>query len=498
MADVLDPSRFVHVGEVEERFQSYNIEMAEITGGRFWKPYTDAQVAGTEPFSSISDAENDEGDSSEAFSSLRSLTAPRDPVDLSGARIRTLASALGPAYVRVSGSWSAHTYFDDDNSTEGISPDGYHAVLSTEKWDGLIEFAKHVDATLVTSMANTSGAHHADGAWNPANSRALLAYTIAHGLEVAGAEFMNEPDLAPMHGAPDGYTTADYVRDVAIFEQMLREVAPNAQFLGPGAVYSRVRGKNSPKMPSFSIDDLMVGRAGSPDVFSYHFYYGLSERGGGYSHVPAERVLTEEYLASAEIALEGFIAVRDDYVPNAPIWLTETADAALGGNTWGPTWLDVPRYIDQLGRVARNGVTSVMHNTLCASDYGMVDSRTHLPRAKYWAAWMWAHVMGTKVFDSGIAIQEGLHAYVHDRRNGPGFAAAIINNSQTSPTTVSVPDGTQAYVLTGPVLRGTQVACNGEVLAMVDDSTMPTVQGVAVAGDVVLPPVSVTFLTIPT
>ena len=497
MTDTLDPNRFVRAGRVLERFQSYNIEMAEITGGRFWKPYTPAQVAGTEPFSATADPDDDAADSSEAFSSLRSLTAPRDPVDLTGARIRTLAAALGPVHLRVSGSWSAHTYFDHDNSTAGVPPAGYHAVLTTDQWDGLIDFARHVGATLVTSMANTAGAHHADGAWNPENSRAFVEYTIANGLEIAGAEFMNEPDLAPMHGAPEGYTTADYARDVALFVRMLRESAPAAHFVGPGSVYSRVRGRNSPRMPSFPVDELMVGPAGPPDVFSYHFYYGLSERGNGYRHVPADQVLTEEYLASSEEALHAFIDVRNDHAPGAPIWLTETADAALGGNTWGPTWLDVPRYVDQLGRLARNGVESVMHNTLCASDYGMLDSRTHEPRAKYWAAWMWAQVMGTTVFDCGIPVRDGLHAYVHDRRDCPGFAAALVNNSRTSSTTVKVPAGSLAFVLTGPELRGTRVECNGRLLSMIDDDTMPVAEPAPVGGDLVLPPVSVTFLVIP-
>ncbi len=28
-----------HIGKVDERYQSYNIEMVEVVGGRFWKPY---------------------------------------------------------------------------------------------------------------------------------------------------------------------------------------------------------------------------------------------------------------------------------------------------------------------------------------------------------------------------------------------------------------------------------------------------------------------------
>jgi hypothetical protein len=35
----LDPAKMPIIGTVDERFQSYNIEMVEVIGGRFWKPY---------------------------------------------------------------------------------------------------------------------------------------------------------------------------------------------------------------------------------------------------------------------------------------------------------------------------------------------------------------------------------------------------------------------------------------------------------------------------
>ena len=492
----IDPTRFIRVGRVSDRFQSYNIEMAEVTGGTFWRPYTERQVRGLEPFSveGLGGDAPEARDSSAAFSSLAGLTAPVAPVDLSGARIRTLARALGPVHVRVSGSWASHTFFDETGDTGGVPPEGYHAVLTREQWDGLIDFALDVGATLVTSMANTAGAHHSDGSWNPDNSRRFLEYTIASGLTVAGAEFMNEPDLAPMHGAPSGYTADDYRRDVAIFVAMLRHVAPESSFIGPGAAMARLpKGVSSP-FPNIPIDDLMGGPAGAPDVFSYHSYNGLSERGGGRHHTPADQVLTEEYLSRTEKALDGFVEVRDDHAPGKPIWLTETADTAFGGSTWAPTWLDVPRYVDQLGRLARRGVECVMHNTLCASDYGMLDGRTHEPRAKYWAAWMWARFMGTEVFDPEVPLGEGLHVYAHSRRDGEGHALAVVNNSRTDTAVLRLPQGTVAYVLTGPDLRGLAVHCNGRPLAMIDDRTLPDVAGMPVADTIELPPVSVTFV----
>src|SRR5271168_2208400 len=33
------PAAMPRIGTVDQRFQSYNIEMVEITGGRFWKPF---------------------------------------------------------------------------------------------------------------------------------------------------------------------------------------------------------------------------------------------------------------------------------------------------------------------------------------------------------------------------------------------------------------------------------------------------------------------------
>jgi hypothetical protein len=35
----LDPAKMPTIGTLDERFQSYNIEMVEVIGGRFWKPY---------------------------------------------------------------------------------------------------------------------------------------------------------------------------------------------------------------------------------------------------------------------------------------------------------------------------------------------------------------------------------------------------------------------------------------------------------------------------
>jgi len=137
-----------------------------------------------------------------------------------------------------------------------------------------------------------------------------------------------------------------------------------------------------------------------------------------------------------------------------------------------------------------------MHNTLCASDYGLLDPRTHAPRAKYWAAWMWAKFMGSEVYDAGVPMREGLHVYSHDHRDGAGHAMVLINNSRTESTPVDLTSRATVYVLTGPEPRGLDVHCNGRPLRMVDDHTMPEPVGVTVEGTLALPPVSVTLVTV--
>lgn len=37
----ISPSTMPRIGSVDERLQSFNIEMVEVTGGRFWRPYTE-------------------------------------------------------------------------------------------------------------------------------------------------------------------------------------------------------------------------------------------------------------------------------------------------------------------------------------------------------------------------------------------------------------------------------------------------------------------------
>ncbi len=225
----ISPKAMPRVGSVDERFQSYNIEVVEVTGGRFWKPYGAAS-------GSAEAAANHDGPAIPGGLD-QSLFEYRPPIDLSNVRLRKLAAALGPAYVRVSGTWMNSTYFQDsDEAAPAKPPEGFNSVLTRKQWKGVIDFARAADARIVTSFAVSAGTRDDAGVWTPEQARKLVAYTQSVGGSIAAAEFMNEPTFAEIGGASKGYDGKAYARDFAVFQKFAKTHLPGVIILGPGGI----------------------------------------------------------------------------------------------------------------------------------------------------------------------------------------------------------------------------------------------------------------------
>ena len=164
---------------------------------------------------------------------------------------------------------------------------------------------------------------------------------------------------------------------------------------------------------------------------SYHFYGALEPGGGTPSEAvtTAEAALSEDWLARTEVTEAFYAGLRDRFAPGTPLWVTETADAAAGGNPWASSFLDTFRYVEQSGRLARRGVQVVIHNTLASSDYGLLDGQTLTPRPNYWAALLWRTLVGTTVLDPGRVSTPSLHLYAHSLRGDPDGCALVIVNT---------------------------------------------------------------------
>ena len=126
----------------------------------------------------------------------------------------------------------------------------------------------------------------------------------------------------------------------------------------------------------------------------------------------------------------------------------------------------------------RQGVEVVAHNTLVASDYGLLDDVTLAPKPNYWGALMWRTLMDARVLESGIPIQGGLHVYAHCLRGTPGGVALLaINNDRAAVRLLSVPMPGQRYTLSADGLQGKAVRLNGVELKLDADDALPDLTG---------------------
>jgi heparanase 1 len=498
---LLAPSDMPRVGTVDERFNSYNVEMAEVIGGTFWKPYKQQGKAGgnqqTVATSSSTGAGLGVGRDPAMFEA-------RPPIDLTNARLAKLTAALGPAYMRVSGTWANTVYFHDSDAPAPNPPNGFQGVLTRLQWRRVLDFARAVNATLTTSFAISPGVRDASGVWTTDQARKLVAYTKTIGGDIAAAEFFNEPTMPEYGGAPPGYNAIAYARDFAVFQQFVRDATPEIRIAGPASVGEAelLPAMQQGSMSVLKTEDLLAAHPRPAfDIFSYHFYGASSTRcasmGAGTQTTP-EAALSEEWLSRADRSYAFYRSLQDRFEAGKPVWITEIADAACGGNPWAATFLDSFRYLDQHGRLAKHAVNVLFHNTLASSEYGLLDQNTFAPRPNYWAALLWHRLMGAIVLDSGVPIQEGLHVYSHCLRGVPGGVALLaINTSRTQPSFIELPLSAERYTLTSQQLDGPDAKLNGNELKLGANDELPLIQGDRVrAGVVEFAPTSITFLAL--
>ena len=493
----LNASNLKALRKMDKRLVSYNVEMTEVTGGTFWSAYTDGQIDGTEEFPVIKD-----------WTNMGNLQQYYPPIDLYNPRLRKLAKELGTAWVRVSGTWANKTYYDFDGHCNGQVPEGFQNLLTKEQWIGVLDFVKSIDGKLLVSVANCPGIHSADEPWPSEQAELLFRTSKEYGVPINAAEFTNEPNMMAMSGLPQGYTAQDHARDHDLFGAWLRENYPECLFVGPctcgdidmfGMGMDNVGGGIASALQIVTTEELLGENKVKLDVFSYHYYNGVSERGAAMGgHWPYEAATTDKYLNVAGNCARQYIPRRDRYVPGGQMWVTESGDAGCGGNTWASTYTDVLRTLNELGDFSTVTDGIIFHNTLASSDYGYLKHGTFEPRPNYFAALLWNKLMGSTVYETGLPAIDGTHVYAHSRKDGQnGIVYLIINNSNEA-ATVELPKDAVRYTLTGNgKMRSRTMLLNGKELVLGANDEMPALDGAAqAAGNVELEAGSCTFFVL--
>lgn len=492
----INPSQMKHIGSVSDRYQSYNVEMAEVVGGEFWKPY---KLMDSLPSSSAASTYDVSQKNSQMYRQLA-------PINLADRRLLNLAKGLAPAYVRVSGTWANAIYFQDNDEPKlSKAPKGFVNVLTRNEWKGVVDFVKATNSKLVTSFAVSNGVRDANGVWTPKEAQKIADYTKSLGGEIAAAELFNEPSIPTAGGEMNkNYNAENFAKDVSVFNTWAKKEVPNMLTVGPGSIGEGIPELNfdqteKPAGMSMLTTDAMMSASPKPvfDVFSYHYYGAASMRmmqNGPFS-IKAENALAGSWLRRTDTVADYYVGLRNKYLPGKPIWITETAEAAAGGDPFSATYLDCFRYLYQLGSLAQKGVQAIMHNTLAASEYSLIDQDTHLPKPNYWAALLWSKLMGTEVYDAGNA-KPGVYLFAHNLKDHKGGITLLVINTNKDSVSIHIPSDAEQYTLTSKELQGKTVMLNGKELQLDANDELPEIKGNAIKqGDVVLPATSISFIT---
>lgn len=470
-----------YVRTTDERFQSYQIGFSHLTGGETWKALEAIETKPGQP---------------RDFASVREARAQ---TDLSNRRLRNLTRALSPFYLRYSGTTANNVWFQDNDGPGAAPPPGFKVVLTRQRWREAMDFADAVNAKVVTSFAVSEGVRNDRHDWTARSAAPWMAFTRSIGRNIYAAELYNEPNAPEPPDVPKGVTAERYATDYAAFSAFMATAAPDVKLAGPGNAMLGIPGVGSVMKPT---PEDYAGAEPRPrfGIVSYHFYPALSQRcapANSPQSIPADKALDPAFLARPDQAFATIKALRDQYAPAAPIWLTETGGAACGGLAWQQTFLDLARYLDTHARLAKAGLDAIFSHALISGNNGVIDEKTFQPNASYWGAVLWRRLMGTRILDAGPQ-QPGLHLYAHCLRGVPGGVAILALNLEDREKRLRLSGPTEVYALTASEPQSRTVLLNGSALAVTGDDTLPVMEPIRARGrTIVLPPLSNNFIAVP-
>ncbi|KAF1495964.1 Heparanase, partial [Eudyptula minor novaehollandiae] len=461
------------------------------------------------------------GEVSPAFLSLTlDASLARDPryvALLSNPKLRALATALSPGFLRFGGTETDFLIFDpnkDSTSEEKIlwelqaqqeacgSRPAFAAVekLLLAQWpsqEKLIlaehNWKKHKNTTITRntldilySFANCSGFHlifglnallRKDGLqWDSSNAQALLDYCTSQRYNISW-ELGNEPNSFRKKSGIyiDGFQLG---QDFIHLRQLLSNYTlyRHAKLYGPDVGQPR---KHTQKL----LRSFLKSGGKVIDSVTWHHYY-VNGRSA-----TREDFLSPEVLDTFVTAVHEVLEIVGGTVPNKKVWLGETSSAYGGGaprlsNTYvaGFMWLD------KLGLSARQGIDVVMRQVFFgAGTYHLVDANFE-PLPDYWLSLLYKKLVGTKVLQVSLvgADERKLRVYLHctntlhpKYREGDVtlFALNLYNVTQhlQLPNYLSSKHVDQYLLLPHGKenILSRSIELNGRVLRMVDDKMLP-------------------------
>ncbi|NWU68639.1 HPSE Heparanase, partial [Pterocles burchelli] len=445
------------------------------------------------------------GEVNPAFLSLTlDASLARDPryvALLSNRKLRALATALSPGFLRFGGTETDFLIFNPNKDSTSEEKNLWELQAQQEACGSRSAFAavekvllaqwpsqeklilaehkrkKHKNTTItgntldiLYSFANCSGFHlifglnallRKDGLqWDSSNARALLDYCAWQGYNISW-ELGNEPNSFRKKSGIyiDGFQLGhDFIH--------LRHLLNNYTLYQRAKLYG---------------PDVGQPRKHTQKLLRSYYVNGRS--------ATREDFLSPEVLDTFATAVRDVLEIVGGTVPGKKVWLGETSSAYGGGAPrLSNTYIAGFMWLDKLGLSARQGIDVVMRQVFFgAGTYHLVDANFE-PLPDYWLSLLYKKLVGTRVLQVSLegADERKLRVYLHctnalhpKYREGDVtlFALNLYNITQhlQLPSYLSSKHVDQYLLLPHGKenILSRSIELNGRVLRMVDDETLP-------------------------
>ncbi|WP_304223177.1 glycoside hydrolase [Gracilinema caldarium] len=357
------------------------------------------------------------------------------PLDLSDSQLVNLTQLLAPAMIRIGGTEADRIWYKGGKKAAAqLAPDMkmdalqglqiHEYVLDKKTWKALHTFLEKTGMELLFTVSAGPADRDSQGRWQEGNALKLMAYSRKKGYRVAAWEFGNEVNGFPfIYGWKYRVKPAQYIRDFVRFGHLVKRLYPESKIIGPASAVWPLIGEPYPIIKKLCKSPAALYL----DGVSWHFYPQQSSRGrlatrrAAWDRLLSPRTLTEVLRRNTPIqsAIEAAKAMRP---ASAPVenWMTETGHALYGGEPGlSDTFVSTLWWLDELGLLARNGVSRVFRQALVGSDYGLLDEKSLSPRPDYYASFLWKRLMGSQVHSPHCLIEAPakLRLYLHSDEN---------------------------------------------------------------------------------
>ncbi|XP_055035360.2 heparanase [Misgurnus anguillicaudatus] len=444
---------------------------------------------------------------------------------LNSPKLRTLAKALIPAFLRFGGTKQDFIKFKPqgkylharDNSNNSLPYKDLceklelppllenklkqewvlqSKILLQEEARGKFQKAKFSEYAidLLYTFANCSGLdlifglnallRTSENTWDSTNAELLLKYCGSRQY-VMSWELGNEPNSYEKKAGirVDGYQLG---KDFVHLQQILQKSSlyNSTGLYGPDVSQPREHRK-----------DLLTGflEAGAEAITActWHHYY-VNGR-----DTTLEDFLDPVVLDSLATKINEVFKTVESVSPGKKVWLGETS-SAYGGGAVGlsDTFAAGFMWLDKLGLGAKLGLDVIIRQVLIGSGtYHLVDDNLD-PLPDYWLSLLYKKLVGPEVLNAkvlaNVRTKKQIRVYLHctNRKSThykQGAVTLFALNLNKGQVTVTLPtqmanSTIEAFVLQAPEpgkknLDSRSVKLNGEVLKMADDHTLPAIKG---------------------